>query len=99
MAKADLDNRRTGDRRGDWRVSTRQSDHIERPERTRRGGGGYDAGPGDESLPKAADMDRPPSECGTLVRTGSARQSVARGIEQIQDQDPRGGGGRRGGRG
>lgn len=83
MAKAD-------DRRGGWRVSTRQSDHIEGPERTRRGGRGYDAGPGDEGLPGAKDMDRPPSECGTLVRTGTKRQSVNRGIEQIQDQDSRG---------
>lgn len=85
------DPRRTGDRRGsNTRVSTRQSDHIEAPERIRRGGSRYDAGPGDEGLPTAKDMDRPPSECGTLVRTGSRRMSVNEGIERIQDQDPRG---------
>lgn len=85
------DSSRTGERRGtNTRVSTRQSEHIERPERMRRGGAAYDAGPGDEGLPTANDMDRPPSECGTLVRTGSRRESIDRGIATIQDQDPRG---------
>lgn len=79
------------ERRGDWPVSTRQSQHIEAPERERRSGAArYDAGPGTEGLPGARDMDRPPSECGTYARTGERRERIERGIETIQDQDPRG---------
>lgn len=82
---------REGERRGsNTRVSTNPSEHIARPERERRGGGRYDSGPGDEGLPSAKDMDRPPSECGTLERVGSRRQSIDRGIETIQAQDARG---------
>ena len=78
-------------RRGGWPVSTRQSEHVESSERTRRGGASrYDAGPGDEGLPGAKDMDRPPSACGTFGRTGERRGGINPGIESIQEQDSRG---------
>lgn len=77
--------------RGGWPVSTRQSEHVESSERVRRSGASrYDAGPGDEGLPGANDMDRPPSACGTYGRTGDRRGGIDRGIHDIQDQDKRG---------
>lgn len=77
-------------RRGSWPVSTRQSDHVEKPESVRRSGASrYDAGPGDEGLPGAKDMDRPPSACGTYGRTGERRGGIDQGIGTIQEQDRR----------
>jgi hypothetical protein len=78
---------RESERRGEWGTRTRQSEHIERSETQRKGGGRYDAGPGDEGLPGAKDMDRPPSDCGTFGRTGEYRGDIKRGIRTIQDQE------------
>ena len=80
---------RSSERRGEHGTSTHQSEHIERAERERRSGGRYDAGPGNEGLPGAKDMDRPPSECGTYERHGERRGGIDSGIRKIQDQDRR----------
>jgi len=81
---------RSNEARGAFRTSTSQSAHTESRERVRRGGGRYDAGPGNEGLPGARDMDRPPSECGSFDRTGGRRMGINRSIDDIQDQDRRG---------
>lgn len=78
---------RDSERRGTWRTRTHQSEHVESSERQRKGGGRYDAGPGDEGMPGANDMDRPPSHQGTFIRTGERRGEVRRGIRTIQDQE------------
>lgn len=73
-----------GPRRGDGR-----DPYTDDKERARRGGGRYDAGPGDEGLPGASDMDRPAGRCGTFERTGDSRESINKGIRSIQDADER----------
>jgi len=72
---------------GDWRTSTKRDPHVEPLERQKRGGGGYDAGPGSTGMPSARMMDRPPSPCGAFDRSGDSRGSINRGIRKIQDQD------------
>jgi hypothetical protein len=73
--------------RGDHRVATKQDPHVMPRERERMGGGRYDAGPGRGGLPSAAEMDRPPTPCGTFSRTGDSRGGIDRGIRKIQDQE------------
>jgi len=80
---------RSRENRGGWGTSTSQSEHTESRERVRRGGSRYDAGPGNEGLPGANDMDRPPSETGSFDRTGERRLSTNRSIRDIQDQERR----------
>jgi hypothetical protein len=73
------------ERRGEWGTSTGRDSYTEKFERERRGGGGYDAGPGREGLPDAKDLDRPSSPCGAYGRTGERRGGVDKGVRKIQD--------------
>lgn len=73
------------ERRGDWRTSTDRNPDTERKERERRGGSGYDAGPGREGLPSASEMDRPPSPCGAYSRYGDRRKGIDPETRKIQD--------------
>lgn len=90
MARERSDPRRSSEARGSHRTGTERDPRTEKLEAYRRGGGGYDAGPGDEQLPSASDLDRPPSPCGTFGRTGSSRGGIDEGIRKIQDQERRG---------
>jgi hypothetical protein len=74
------------DRRGDHSVATKRDAVSESRERQRRGGGGYDAGPGREGMPGASDMDKPASPCGAYGRIGSTRRDTDRESRRIQDQ-------------
>lgn len=81
-----------GDRRGSFTsTESGRNPHTEPKERERRGGGSYDAGPGNEGLPGARDMDRPPSDCGAYERVGDKRTSIPRGVRTIQEQNGNGG--------
>lgn len=75
------------DRRGDYSTSTGRDPRTESKERMRRGGGGYDAGPGRSGMPSAGDMDRPQQPCGAFQRTGNSRGSIERMTPRIQDAD------------
>lgn len=69
-------------------MNSTPKDPYSRPmERERMSGGGYDSGPGRQGMPRAQDLDRPQTPCGTFSRTGSSRSSVERQIRRIQDQD------------
>jgi len=74
-------------RTGDYSVSTKRDPYSEGRERERRGGGGYDGGPGRTGMPTSQDMDRPASPCGTYGRTGTSRGGINSGIRKIQDQN------------
>lgn len=71
--------------RGGFTPAPRRDPFVEPRERERRGGGGYDAGPGRELPPTAEMMDRPAERCGTFERHGDGRESINRGIRKIQD--------------
>lgn len=77
-----------GNRRGDHSTATGRDPYSERFERERRGGGRYDAGPGQEGLPGARDLDRPPSPQGAFERTGGRREGWDRSQREIQDAEP-----------
>jgi len=78
------------DVRGAARVATGRDPHTAPKERERMGGGRYDARPGTSSMPSAAEMDRPPSPCGTFGRHGDGRGGINAGIRKIQDADKNG---------
>lgn len=73
------------DERGSYKTSTGRGGYTDRREDMRKGGGGYDAGPGRETMPGAAELDRPRSPCGTFGRTGTTRRGIDAGIRSIQD--------------
>lgn len=75
---------REGNPRGGWTPAPRRGPFVEPRERVRRGGGGYDAGPGRELPPTGEMMDRPAEDCGTFERTGDGRTGIDRGIRRIQ---------------
>lgn len=77
------------ERRGDFRTSTERNPDTERKERERRGGRGYDAGPGREGMPSASEMDRPAERCGTYGRYGDRRKDIDGEIRRIQDSHKR----------
>lgn len=79
--------RMEGERRGDHSTATGRDPYSERFERERRGGGRYDAGPGQEGMPGARDMDRPPSPCGAFDRHGDRRSGIDREQREIQDAE------------
>jgi hypothetical protein len=87
MARDAMDRGRVDERerRGDHDTATQRDPQTERRERMRRGGGGYDAGPGREGMPSAGDLDRPQEPCGTFDRYGERRGGIDRGIRRIQD--------------
>lgn len=89
MARERPDPRRSSEARGSHRTGTERDPRTEKLEEYRRGGGGYDAGPGDEQLPSASDMDRPGSPCGAFGRTGSTREGYDGQQRRIQDAERR----------
>ncbi len=76
-----------GNRRGDHTTATGRDPYTERFEREKRGGGRYDAGPGQEGLPGERDLDRPRSATGAFERTGPRRENIDRATREIQDQE------------
>jgi len=68
-------------------MALKRDPYTEPKERERMGGSRREAGPGDEGLPGARDMDRPSGDQRAWVRTGERTQSMTRGIRTIQDQE------------